>query len=59
VKSLKDMLPEELGETQVIRPEDFEEIDQGVKKEENAAPTQPHYTQKVLAPNVKAKRVSK
>lgn len=54
MKTMKELLPNELGETKVISPNDFEEIDQGVKKEENAAPTQPHFTQKIVAPNIKA-----
>ena len=51
MKTIKALLPTDIGEETVIKPEDFEEIDQGVKSEESAAPTQPNYTQKIVAPN--------
>ena len=56
MKSMKDLLPEEMGQTKTITPQDFDEIDQGVKQEEQAAPTQPNYTQKIVAPNIKAEK---
>jgi hypothetical protein len=51
MKTIKALLPKDVGDQTIIKPEDFDEIDQGVKSEENAAPAQPNYTKKIVAPN--------